>query len=339
MLYRNPQNKVQSVEFNSFMLNLENLHLKIKEQKPYAMFFTGDFNGHSQTWYPEGDSNAEGVQLDNLFSNLGWTQMINEPTHFMRDTCKPSCIDLILTDQPNLVLESGVRGSLDPTVKHQIIFCKINFKIPPLPKYVRKIWHFSRAKDELIKRAISTFPWEAELRNHKDPNRQVKILNETILNIMSNFVPHENKTICPREPEWMNGNIKKILRNLNKVFKRYRRNGYKNDEKIIVDRLKTESQELILKAKEKYLKDLGAKLADPSTGQKSYWKIMNKFLNKCKIPRIPPLLVEDKFITNCKEKASIFNNLFSLQCTPFINESVLPEIFALIVESVPLRLI
>ena len=56
--------------------------------------------------------------------------MISEPTHFMRDTCKPSCIDLIVTDQPNIVLDSGVRDSLDDTVKHKIIFCKINFKIP-----------------------------------------------------------------------------------------------------------------------------------------------------------------------------------------------------------------
>jgi len=125
VLYRNPHSKAQSPEFNTFLTNLENLYLKIKSEKPYAMFFTGDFNGHSQSWYPDGDTNAEGLQLDNLFSNLGLSQMISEPTHFMRDNCKPSCIDLILTDQPNLVLESGVRASLDQTVKHQIIFCKL----------------------------------------------------------------------------------------------------------------------------------------------------------------------------------------------------------------------
>jgi len=66
-----------------------------------------------------------------------------EPTHFMREECKPSCIDLILTDQPNVVMDSGVRPSLDPTVKHQITFCKINFKFPPLPNYKRKVWHFN----------------------------------------------------------------------------------------------------------------------------------------------------------------------------------------------------
>ena len=69
-----------------------------------------------------------------------------------------------------------------------------------------------------------------------------------------------------------------------------------------MDRLRNECHEVIKNAKEEYLRDLGAKLANPTTGQKSYWKILNKFLNKCKIPRIPPLFVQDKFITNCKQK-------------------------------------
>lgn len=118
------------------------------------MFYIGDFNCHSQSWYPEGDTN-------DLFSDLNLSQIISEPTHFMRDTCKLSCIDLIVTDQPNIVLDSGVRPSLDQTVKHQIISSKINFKIPPSPKYMRKLWHFIRANEDSIKKAIYPFPWEA----------------------------------------------------------------------------------------------------------------------------------------------------------------------------------
>ena len=178
------------------------------------MFFTGDFNAQSQTWYPDGDTNPEGADLDNLFSDLHLTQIISEPTHFMRDTCNPTCIDLIVTDQPNLVLNCGVRDSLDATVKHKIVFCKINFKIPPPPKYSRKFWHFDRARENSIKAAVLRYPWEISLGNH-NPNRQVDILNETILNIMSNFVPNEVKTVNPREPEWMNTNIKKLSRKKN----------------------------------------------------------------------------------------------------------------------------
>ena len=130
ILYRNPECKAHTPGFENFLVNLENLYLKIKNENPFVVFFTGDFNGHSQSWYPDGDTNAEGVLLDNLFCDLNLTQLISEATHFMRDDCKPSCIDLIITDQPNIVLESGTRHSLDPFVKHEIIFCKLNFKIP-----------------------------------------------------------------------------------------------------------------------------------------------------------------------------------------------------------------
>ena len=86
---------------------------------------------------------------------------------------------------------------------------------------------------------------------------------------MPNFVPNEVKIVNPREPEWMNTNIKKLSRKKNKVFKKYKNNGYKNEDKDILDRLRNECQEAIVNAKEKYLITLGMKLADPTTGQKS----------------------------------------------------------------------
>ena len=125
------------------MHKFEDLHKKIIEEKPYIVFYTGDFNAHSFNWWLQGDDTNEGIELDKLMSNLNLSQIISEPTHF-REHCLPSCIDLIITDQNNLVLNSGVRSSLDPTCKHQITFCKINFLIPPPPAYKRKIWQFNK---------------------------------------------------------------------------------------------------------------------------------------------------------------------------------------------------
>ena len=45
-------------------------------------------------------------------------------------------------------------------------------------------------------------------------------------------------------------------------------------------------------------------------------------MNKCRAPKIP-LLVNNLFILNCREKARYFNDYFSQQCKPVIN-SVLP---------------
>ena len=102
-------------------------------------------------------------------------------------------------------------------------------------------------------------------------------------------------------------------------------NGFKEDEKVIVDRIREECFQAINTSKESYLKSLGDKLIDKSTGPKTYWSIINSPLNKCKIPRIPSLLVDDKIITDCKEKVKLFNDYFLDQCKPFINDSTLPS--------------
>ena len=111
--------------------------------------FTGDFNGHSQIWDPDGDTTPEGTELENLFSTLGLYQIIKEPTNF-QPGCSPSCIDLIVTDQPNLVIDSGPRPSLDQNCHHQITHCKTNFKLPPPPPYEREYWYYPRANVDSI---------------------------------------------------------------------------------------------------------------------------------------------------------------------------------------------
>ena len=71
---------------------------------------------------------------------------------------------------------------------------------------------------------------------------------------------------------------------------------------------------------------LGKKVNDPSTSQKSYWKIINRVMNKCRASKIPPVLVNNVFIMNCRGKAKLFNDFFSKQCTPIFNSSVLSTI-------------
>ena len=141
------------------MSNFKNLHLKIQGEKPFATFFTGDFNAHSQFFlWPNGDTNIEGMEIENLFTSLGLSLIISEPTNFEPNK-KPTCIDLIATDQPNIILDCGTRASLDTYCHHQIIYCKINFRIPPPPPFERRIWHFNRANTAAIKRSMNSFPW------------------------------------------------------------------------------------------------------------------------------------------------------------------------------------
>ena len=86
--------------------------------------------------------------------------------------------------------------------------------------------------------------------------------------------------------------------------------GRKNeDETVLIEAINTVS-ELISISKHNYLTKQGSKLNDPRTNSKAYWAILRRFLNKVKIPEIPPLLVNNTFITDFKSKAAIFNDFF-----------------------------
>ena len=50
-------------------------------------------------------------------------------------------------------------------------------------------------------------------------------------------------------------------------------------------------------------------------------------MNKCRAPKIPPLLANNLFILNCKEKAKHCNDFFSQQCKPIVDSSVLPILY------------
>ena len=50
-------------------------------------------------------------------------------------------------------------------------------------------------------------------------------------------------------------------------------------------------------------------------------------LNKAKIPCIPPLLEDNKYVTDLKKKAELFNLFFAEQCSIIYNSSGLPSNF------------
>ena len=107
---------------------------------------------------------------------------MNEPIHLTGNSS--SCIVFFFTTQPNLAVESGVHSSLQPSCHHQIVFAKFNLKIFHPPPYECEIWHYNT---DLIRRSVHEFSWENRFSNI-DLNQKVYLFNETIKNILSNFI-------------------------------------------------------------------------------------------------------------------------------------------------------
>ena len=97
--------------------------------------------------------------------------------------------------------------------------------------------------------------------------------------------------------------IKSRVREGSKMTKKY----YKYRKmKSDLDELQEKTDErtnLILDAKEKYVRCMSIKLNDPLTAPKTYWSILNRFLSNRKIPAIQLLLVNVDIITNFSGKS------------------------------------
>ena len=125
-----------------------------------------------------------------------WFFSINiRTTHILQNSS--SCIDLIFTDQPNLVINSRIKPSLDENCHHQITYVKFNLQIIYPPPYQKLVWDYRNANASSIQKALNMIDW-ITLFSNTNVEKQVNILNDTLFNIFSNFVKSKAITINDR---------------------------------------------------------------------------------------------------------------------------------------------
>ena len=106
------------------------------------MILTGDLNCRSSQWWDEDTEYPEGIAFNELVDMNNLYQLIDKPTNIRVEGM--SCIDLLITDQPKLFIESSVHPSLDSHCQHQIIHGKLNILSRIPPPYQRIIWDYSK---------------------------------------------------------------------------------------------------------------------------------------------------------------------------------------------------
>ena len=87
----------------------------------------------------------------------GLYQLIGKPTKIRNGSM--SCIDLIITDQPNMSVEYGVHLLLYGHCQHQIIFGNVNMSLPSLLPYRRIVWYYKKANLQSIKNSVINVDW------------------------------------------------------------------------------------------------------------------------------------------------------------------------------------
>ena len=176
-------------------------------------------------------------------------QLIKTPTHLLQNSA--TRIDLVFTNQPHLVMESGVHSFLSSTCHHEIVFAKLNLKVEYSPPYERVFWNCSKADTISINSAINAIDWD-ELFANKTVESQVSELSDLLLNIYSNYIPKKTVLCDDKDPLWMTNGIRTAIEMKNNAYKEYIRSGMRHNCYICLENLTTELLNLIRDSSTEY---------------------------------------------------------------------------------------
>lgn len=213
VVYRSP---------NSSDLNNKNL-LKHMSNLSKNTIVIGDFNCPEINWdtltvkAPE-DSISQG--LLNVSQDKFLEQYVNFPTNFTpqkNETITETCIDLILTDNPDIVANVKSAGHLAKS-KHAIIEAEL--MIPTSQNETTELVpDFGKADFEVIRNALALIRWEEEL-DELSTERSWELFKDKVYKVMENSIPKKKRRISNR-PLWMNQNIMRAIRKKRRVWKWY----------------------------------------------------------------------------------------------------------------------
>ena len=129
-------------------------------------------------------------KTDSLSTTHTFHQLISQPTHLFPASF--TYIDLIFTDQPNLVVHDSVHPSLHKNCHHQITFCKWNLKTESPPPNEHLVWDYRKTDTNSISKTLKQVNWKVLFQN-KNVHEQVLILNKILLNV---FLKFWSKKLC-----------------------------------------------------------------------------------------------------------------------------------------------
>ena len=259
----------------------------------------GDFNFPEVSW-PEANTTVQLQQkfLDLFLVELGYSQLISEPTHKNGNT-----LDLIFTNIPNLITNVTVLGH-DEVCKsdHFGINFDIKLDIKTQRTVKRKMYNFTKANWKNLNYDLKQVDWDKLIGSH-DPHISWPNFKLVLNKLCDKHIP--KKSVKDQFlPPWYDSECDKILHEKEKWRKKSKsENGTDEDH------------EKFRKLRREYKKIMDQKMrlnveddADPSLISKKFWKHVK---SKSKSNRIPGTVrYGECFRNDPTDQANLFNKFF-----------------------------
>ena len=180
------------------------------------ILLVGDFNMCHTDWQGFHSSNAVEQTFLNTFSDLGFVQLVNDPTHN-----QGNLLDIVLTNNTQLVS--------DLTVQNDFLLCKsdhfpISFNIKSnvrrkkAPK--REMYNFKHANWEAINEELRFTDWNSVLSSH-DIQAAWNTFKDRLFTSCNRHIP-KIKVKCGFQPPWFDSEAHNLCRQKERLRSRYK---------------------------------------------------------------------------------------------------------------------
>lgn len=303
--YRPPNQNAQSIE--NFIECLNDSLLSITASSNQTTVLMGDFNDRCSLWHSDHSNSELGLKLVNLLSSFNMSQLIESPTR------NDYLLDLLITDSPECVFDTGVLDPIDQ-LDHSIIFGSLASARPKLAKVTRKIWLYNHGNFDRLNNLLFLTDWESLFSAYPDVDELTVNFTHLLLQYVDLCVPNKTVTIRPRDKPGMTGEIRRLFR----VAKRLHRKSKRTNNPVHAEQFRNarrEAKSAFRRSRSQFYKDLADKLTDPTTSSKTFWKLNKLVLGQKATPGIPDINHNGTMVSDPATKASLLNVYFASQCS------------------------
>jgi hypothetical protein len=250
-------------------------------------------------------------RLVNLVRTNDFRQLIDQPTRITATS--EYLLDLIITDSPGYILNSGVTIPIC-NVDHHGVFCKLKLKSYTDSSFERKIYNYEAADYIRLRETLSYAPWDTGILLFDDINDIVTYYYNIFKDVVNEFIPNKIIKVRSRDKEWMRQYILRLINVRDRLRRRFSKNKSPHNLELY-KQARTEAKDAINNAKCAYFSRMIQRLQDPETVPKEYHKLCKRFFYGKSQNGIPPIIDNTIIHASPISKATVLNNYFAENST------------------------
>jgi hypothetical protein len=210
------------------------------------------------------------------------------------------------------------------------VFAEFKIQYKRDSTYTREIWDYKKGDYIGLLEELQNVPWDVGLTMYEDINDMTDYWQKAFLQVCRSKIPNRIIKIRPMDKPWITHQVKIVIHNRNRLFKKYKRTKISAHENEWKEAARY-TNFIMNQAKLAHTEKINSLLMNISIGERTYWQIAKEVYGSKKTIGIPSLTVGTKTVTTSIEKAKCFTQYFTEQQTlpPLPLNQQLPALYFL----------